>query len=261
MQTMPSIPLISGIPAFRDNYIWLIQHESRAWVVDPGDAEPVLHVLSLQNLQLDGILLTHHHADHIGGVEQLQQHYQNRLTVYGPAVEEIPGCTVGLVGGENLNLLGVPVQVLSVPAHTRGHLAYYAEPLRALFCGDALFGAGCGRLFEGSPSDLLHAMTLIRVLPSDTQIYCAHEYTMMNLGFAQAVEPDNSEITQRVSDTQRLRDSGLPSVPSTLALECATNPFLRWDQSVVMASAKTQESDVASDVDVIRVLREWRNRF
>ncbi len=258
---MQSIPQISGIPAFRDNYIWLVQHESRAWVVDPGDAEPVLQVLARAGLQLEGILLTHHHADHVGGVEKLQVHYPNRLTVYGPVVEEIPGCTVGLLGGENLNFFGMPVQVLSVPAHTRGHLAYYVEPLSALFCGDALFGAGCGRLFEGSPSDLLRAMSLIRALPSDTKIYCAHEYTMMNLGFAQAVEPDNSVITQRIIDTQCLRDRGLPSVPSTLELECASNPFLRWDQPEVIAAAQKQELNVTGEVDVIRVLREWRNGF
>ena len=271
MQTTTSSPAdeiqIVPLPAFRDNYIWLLQRGESAAVVDPGDGEPVLAALRKLGLRLEAILLTHHHADHVGGVEALLAAWPHgeRPLIFGPAAESITGVTRPLAGGESIHLpgLGLEFQVLAVPGHTRGHLAYFCQLAGqpALFCGDTLFGAGCGRLFEGTPSQMARSLACIASLPDTTAIYCAHEYTAMNLGFAQAVEPRNPDISRRVAEVAALRRRDQPTLPSSLALEKATNPFLRCAQPEVIAAARRQGALGDDPVSVFAALREWRNQF
>jgi hydroxyacylglutathione hydrolase len=248
---------ISLIPAFKDNYIWLLTRGRSAFVVDPGDAGPVLAKLEADGLRLEGILITHHHADHQGGVAELQARYQ--AVVFAPAKESITGCTSPLGGGESIEVLGEKVRVMAVPGHTLGHLAYYVPG--ALFCGDTLFGAGCGRLFEGTPAQMSASLDSIAALPDETLIYCAHEYTEMNLRFALAVEPDNPALLQRVSRVAALRAAGQSSVPSTLAEEKASNPFLRCTEPVVVAAGLQHAAADASKTAVFAAIRGWRNGF
>jgi hydroxyacylglutathione hydrolase len=248
---------VSFIPAFKDNYIWLLCRDRQAIVVDPGEAGPVLARLQTDGLTLAGILITHHHADHQGGVAELAAHHC--APVFAPASESITGRTDPLRGGENLDLLGERVQVLAVPGHTAGHLAYLTGD--RLFCGDTLFGAGCGRLFECTPAQMAASLAAIAALPPTTLIHCAHEYTAMNLRFAQAVEPDNPDIAARVAQVADLRRTGQPSVPSTLAEELATNPFLRCRHPAVIAAARQHGAADDSPVAVFAALRGWRNDF
>lgn len=248
---------ISFIPAFKDNYIWLLTRGRRAAVVDPGDAAPVLARLAAEGLTLESILITHHHADHQGGVAALIKRWQPE--VFAPAAESITGCSHPLTGGECIEILGQRIEVMAVPGHTLGHLAYLAPG--ALFCGDTLFGAGCGRLFEGTPAQMAAALDTIAALPASTRIYCAHEYTEMNLRFALAVEPDNPAVRQRVARVAALRAAGLPSVPSTLADELATNPFLRCGEPAVIAAGLRNAAVDRSKTAIFAAIRSWRNGF
>ncbi len=248
---------ISLIPAFKDNYIWLLHEGRRAFVVDPGDAAPVLARLNADGLDLEGILITHHHADHQGGIAELAARWP--VKVYAPASESITGRTHPLRGGECIEVLGQTLHVLAVPGHTLGHLAYYAPGV--LFCGDTLFGAGCGRLFEGTPEQMSASLVSIAALPDDTLIYCAHEYTAMNLPFARAVEPDNPAITARINEVAALRAAGLPSVPLTLAEEKASNPFLRCQEPAVIAAGLANFAVDRSKTAIFAALRAWRNDF
>lgn len=258
--TEPSIPFdVQAIPAFRDNYIWLLRRGQSAVVVDPGDAAPVEVVLEREGLRLEAILVTHHHADHQGGVARLAEHWQP--AVFGPGAESITGLTHPLSGGETIALpmLDAEARVLHVPGHTLGHLAYVLPD--CLFCGDTLFGAGCGRLFEGTPQQMVTSLAQLAELPDRTRVYCAHEYTQMNLRFALAVEPQNAAIAARVADAAALRDSGVPTVPSTLALEKATNPFLRSHEPAVIATARARGAVADDAVSVFTSIRGWRNEF
>ena len=248
---------VSFIPAFKDNYIWLLTRGRRAAVVDPGDAAPVEARLAADGLSLEAILVTHHHADHQGGVRALAARWQP--AVFAPASESITGCTHPLSGGERIAILDCPVDVLAVPGHTLGHLAYVAPGM--LFCGDTLFGAGCGRLFEGSPAQMAASLSLLAELPDDTAVYCAHEYTALNLGFACAVEPDNPALAARVVRVAAQRAAGLPSVPSTLGEEKATNPFLRCGEPAVVAAALAHGAVDRSPTAVFAAIRGWRNTF
>ncbi|MBL8430679.1 MAG: hydroxyacylglutathione hydrolase [Dechloromonas sp.] len=249
---------ISLIPAFKDNYIWLLTRGKRAFVVDPGDASPVIARLEADDLTLEGILITHHHADHQGGVAELKARWP--VEVHAPANESITGCTRPLSGGERIDVLGQMVDVMAVPGHTLGHLAYLAPG--TLFCGDTLFGAGCGRLFEGTPEQMSASLDSIAALPDDTLVYCAHEYTEMNLRFALAVEPENAALQARVAKVSALRAAGLPSVPLTLAEEKATNPFLRCaDQAVMSAAEKRNPAVDRKKAAIFREIRSWRNDF
>jgi len=248
---------ILHIPAFKDIYIWLLVCDGRAAVVDPGDAAPVIARLDEMQLRLETILITHHHDDHQGGVEELVARWQPR--VFGPAGESITGCTDPLSGGETIDVLGQTVDVLPVGGHTRGHLAYYVP--RAVFCGDTLFGAGCGRLFEGTPAQMSASLDRLAALPDDTKVYCAHEYTEANLRFAVAVEPENVALRARVERVAALRAAGLPSVPSTLGEEKATNPFLRCNESAVIEAALGHAAVDASPVAIFAAIRGWRNSF
>ena len=248
------------IPAFKDNYIWLLRKGASAVVVDPGDANCVLEVLERERLTLDSILITHHHHDHQGGVAGLLSRYPS-AEVFGPAVESITGLTRPLRGGEAIAPAGLDVelQVLAVPGHTLGHLAYYCPD--ALFCGDTLFGAGCGRLFEGTPAQMNASLGRLATLPDDTLVYCAHEYTEANLRFALAVEPRNAAVRERVERVAALRAAGHSSVPSTLREEKATNPFLRCSEPAVVAAALEHAAVDASPGAVFAAIRRWRTDF
>ena len=248
---------ILHIPAFKDNYIWLLVGDGRAGVVDPGDARPVIDRLEALHLQLETILITHHHDDHQGGVEELVERWQPR--VFGPAEESITGCTDPLRGGEKIEVLGQLVDVLPVGGHTRGHLAYHLPG--AVFCGDTLFGAGCGRLFEGTPAQMHASLARLAALPDETKVYCAHEYTEANLRFARAVEPQNAALRERIARVAGIRAAGVPSVPSTLREEKDTNPFLRSGEPAVITAAQEHGAVDASPVNVFAAIRGWRNTF
>jgi hydroxyacylglutathione hydrolase len=248
---------ISFIPAFKDNYIWLLTQGKRAFVVDPGDAAPVIARLKADDLTLEGILITHHHADHQGGIAELKARWD--LEVYAPANESITGRTRPLSGGEQIAVLDQMLEVMAVPGHTLGHLAYLAPG--ALFCGDTLFGAGCGRLFEGTPGQMSASLDRIASLPDSTLVYCAHEYTEMNLGFALAVEPENAALQVRVAKVAALRAAGLPSVPSTLGEEKATNPFLRCTEKAVIEAGLQHAAVDREKTSIFTAIRSWRNNF
>lgn len=256
---------IVPIPAFSDNYIWLIRAGDCAVVVDPGDAAPVTAYLKSTGLRLLAILLTHHHNDHVGGALELSQ--ATGATVYGPASERLPCCDVPLKEGDRVEIaeVGLAMQVLDVPGHTAGHIALagqVAEHASVLFSGDTLFAGGCGRLFEGTPSQMLDSLDKFNNLPADTQVFCGHEYTLANLRWAMAVEPSNSALKKTFADAQALRARQEPTLPTSIGRERETNPFLRTRQATVAeAAAVWAEKPLAAPVEVIAALREWKNNF
>jgi hydroxyacylglutathione hydrolase len=251
---------IEPVPAFKDNYLWLLVRGRDAAIVDPGDAAPVEARLARDGLHLAAIVVTHHHADHVGGVERLKARYGAH--VYGPAGEDIPECDTALAGGDAIDVLGVRFEVLDVPGHTRGHIAYYSGAERILLAGDTLFAGGCGRLFEGTPAQMHASLAKLAQLPGDTRVYCAHEYTLANLRFAQAVEPDNAALAARIRACEEKRARGEPTVPSTIAEELATNPFLRSVVPAVRAAAEAREPGAGRDaVSTFAAIRAWKNKF
>ncbi len=252
--------LIEPIPAFDDNYVWWLADGRAAVVVDPGDAAPVARRLSQTGLQLTAILVTHHHGDHVGGVEALVE--ATGAHVYGPAAEAIACVRTPLSAGDRIEVLGHSFEVIDVPGHTRGHIAYYAPRLAALFCGDTLFACGCGRLFEGTPQQMAESLGRLARLPGETSVYCAHEYTLANIRFALAVEPDNPRLAARGRACEAARVAGRPTLPSTIAEELATNPFLRCDVPALRARAERETPGAgASAVATFAALRAWKNRF
>jgi len=251
---------IEPIPAFADNYFWLIARGGDAAVVDPGDAQPVLQRLQQRMLRLTDILVTHHHGDHVGGVTALVQ--ASGARVWGPRRETIPSRVVALADGERIEVLSMEFEIIDVPGHTLGHIAYHAPQRQWLFCGDTLFGAGCGRLFEGTAEQMTTSLGRLAALPDATEVFCAHEYTLSNLRFALAVEPDNRALLERQRACAALRQRGLPTLPSTIAEERATNPFLRCDVPAVQrAAAARAGSEPATSTEVFAVLRQWKNAF
>lgn len=256
------MPDIVPIPAFQDNYIWTLHDRKHAVVVDPGDAAPVRAYFDAHKLKLAAILCTHHHHDHVGGVCELAQLYN--APVYGPRHENIP-CTSHPIGeGDTIAIaeLGIKLDVLDIPGHTRGHVAYL--DMGAVFCGDTLFGCGCGRLFEGTALQLHHALQRLAHLPASTLVYCAHEYTEANIRFALACEPGNKQLQQRQADARALRAAGQPTLPSTIALEKSTNPFLRCTEPEIIRNMERQTGiklPSENEAAVFAALREWRNRF
>lgn len=251
---------ITAIPAFGDNYIWLLKADGPACaVVDPGDSAPVIEVLEARGLDLRYILLTHHHADHIGGVARLLERYD--AVIFGPDDERIPFEQKLCRDGDLVQLpdLQAEFRVLEVPAHTRSHIAFYGEG--ALFSGDTLFSMGCGRFFEGSPADMQKALDKLAALPGATNNYCAHEYTQSNAAFALQVEPHNSALQNRAHQVDLLRAAGKITVPTQLAAELATNPFLRTRENDVVEAARKIDPDASPGVSTMAVIRAWKDRF
>ncbi|MFS8855717.1 hydroxyacylglutathione hydrolase [Synechococcus sp. H55.7] len=250
---------ILQLPALRDNYIYLLYdpETATAAVVDPAVAEPVLDKLAELGAELVAIFNTHHHHDHVGGNLQLVARYP-RAVVYGSQVDRgrIPGQRVELQAGETVEFAGRQAKVLFVPGHTRGHVAYYFPESGDLFCGDTLFAGGCGRLFEGTPEQMLGSLDQLRQLPEPTRVWCAHEYTLNNLKFALTVDGDNPDLQARYQQVVALRQAGSPTVPSTIGEERRTNPFLRWDQPALQAATGVQDP-----VRVFARLRGMKDQF
>lgn len=248
------------IPAFEDNYLWLLVQGNHAAVVDPGDAEPVWDYLVQHQLKLCAILCTHHHGDHIGGIRSLLAH--GSVPVYGPAREAIPGRTVAVKQGDVVSIpeLALEFAVLDVPGHTIGHVAYYGAD--RLFCGDTVFGCGCGKLFEGTPPMMHASLSKIAALPDHTLLYCAHEYTLENMQFAKTVEPGNTALRDREAKDRQRREQGLPTVPFSLGLEKQTNPFLRSHEASVIQAAETHTGQTLSEpAQVFAAVRAWKDTF
>ena len=251
---------VEPIPAFEDNYIWTLRHDppgDTVALVDPGEAAPVLRWLAQTGARPEAILVTHRHGDHTGGIAELVAKFP--VPVYGPAREAADVVTHPLRDGDRVTVLGVGFEVFDLPGHTLGHVAYYASDV-GLFCGDVLFGAGCGRVFEGTPERMHSSLARIAALPPRTRIYCAHEYTASCLCFARTVEPDNAAIAARIQHVAALRASGAPSVPSTLAEELETNPFLRWrSPGVIAAAALRLGRPPTGDAETFAAIRQWRD--
>jgi hydroxyacylglutathione hydrolase len=261
--TLGNMTPVLHVCAFEDNYIWLIRGRSaadRVAIVDPGDAGPVLAALEQQRLTPVAILCTHHHNDHVGGTEDILRHYS--LPVYGPARERIPAITHKLKDGDRVALaeLGLEFDVLDVPGHTAGHIAYHGASM--LFCGDTLFSAGCGRLFEGTAEQMHTSLSRFAALPEKTGVYCAHEYTAANLRFALTVEPGNHDTRAHFEKTQALRARNTPTLPSTIGLERRINPFLRTGQATVREAVSTHVArPLTGDAEVFAELRRWKDNF
>ncbi|WP_077002919.1 hydroxyacylglutathione hydrolase [Variovorax sp. KK3] len=259
------------LPAFADNYIWMLQDGRNAIVVDPGDAAPVFDALARGSLQLAAILVTHHHADHTGGVAALRD--ATGAPVFGPAREAVPEPLTRLAHGDHAEVLGLRFQVIDVPGHTAGHIAYFLPadarsaaagvPAPLLFCGDTLFSGGCGRLFEGTPAQMLASLDALAALPGGTRVCCAHEYTLSNLRFANAVEPGNAELAQYTAQCESLRARGEPTLPSQLGTERLINPFLRSREATVLQAVRNHAGLPAQSgaAEVFAALRQWKNDF
>ena len=253
---------IIPLPAFTDNYIWLLHDGQQALVVDPGDAQPVFEALSKLGLQLATILVTHHHPDHTGGVAALRE--ATGAQVFGPVNETLPEPLTRVQAPNVVNFLGLRFEVIDVPGHTAGHIAYFCDAVDGaplLFCGDALFSAGCGRLFEGTPAQMLASLDQLAALPDNTRVCCTHEYTLSNLKFALAVDPANADLALYNAHAQALRAQELPTLPSNLLLERQINPFLRSREPALIASARTFDPSAQDEVSVFAALRQWKNQF
>lgn len=253
------------IPAFHDNYLWLFHRDgdTRSYVVDPGDAAPVEAVLKNRGLSLAGILITHHHHDHTGGIDTLLEKWD--VPVYGPAGGSVAQVTQSVGDGDTVMLEpGLEFRVLTVPGHTLDHLAYVnqANDPPLLFCGDTLFAGGCGRLFEGSAEQMHQSLSKLRQLPDNTLVYCAHEYTLSNLAFAVAVDAQNSELQKRITTEQAKRERDQATVPSTMGLEKSTNPFLRCHDPAIKAAAESHSGrQLNSEPEVLAAIRAWKDNF
>ena len=249
---------ISPIRAFSDNYIWLIVRNNQAFVVDPGEPGPVLGALQAENVELAGILVTHHHFDHTGAVADLKT--ETGCEVWGPPASPAGPYDRSVTEGDTVSVLGVDFSVLSVPGHTLDHIAYHSPDEQALFCGDTLFVGGCGRVFEGTPLQMRGSLEKLRGLPPETLIFCAHEYTLANLRFARLVEPNNSALSAFLGACEARRANGEPTVPSRISDELACNPFLRWDSPEVKETLKASGKLAEDTADgVFTAVREWKN--
>ena len=251
---------IEPIAAFSDNYIWLLSTNEGSIVIDPGESKSLLKILKENKLDLRAILITHHHFDHTGGIEEILSEIS--IDVYGPK-NNIASINKRLVGGSKINLLGIEFEVIEIPGHTLDHIAYYSknngQPI--LFCGDTLFAGGCGRVFEGTFEQMHNSLSILKKLPSNTKIYCGHEYTESNLAFAKNVEPLNENIISRYNETLNLRKQGIPSLPSTIEAELQTNPFLRVDTEEVQEMILKKFNTPKDDEEVFTALRQWKDNF
>lgn len=251
---------IVALRAFNDNYIWTLRDATHAAVVDPGDAGPVLAFLKRERLTLAAILNTHHHNDHVGGNAELLQH--TRVPVFGPRDERIADVTDRVGDGDRVRIphFDLELTVTEIPGHTRSHIAFHGAGM--LFCGDTLFAAGCGRLFEGTPAQMHDSLGKLMRLPDDTRVYCGHEYTLANIQFAKVANPGNSALAALESRARRQREAGEPTLPSTIGQEKATNPFVRCADADVIAAASRHAGRALGDpVSVLGAIREWKNSF
>jgi len=255
---------IYRLPAFVDNYIFLLHDSAQniAAVVDPGDAKPVIDKLNELGANLVAIFNTHHHSDHIGGNLALLRHFPKAL-VYAGAEDRgrIPQQHVFLQDGDQVTFGDHVAEIFFVPGHTRAHIAYYFPPINLndwgnLFCGDTIFSGGCGRLFEGTPAQMVHSLTKLRSLPDSTRVWCAHEYTLKNLQFALTVDRDNVDLQQRYGEVKDLRDRGQPTIPTLLGVEKRTNPFLRWDHPTLQLVTKAKD-----EIQTFARLRGMKDHF
>lgn len=265
-QTTPNMQ-VSMIKAFSDNYIWAISTNESSLIalVDPGDANVCIEFIEQNHKQLNAILITHHHPDHVGGIKKLLSYCQENewpLTIYGPENEKIPHCDVKLNEDSlvQLNELALEFTVIDLPGHTSGHIAYLAQD--NLFCGDTLFSGGCGRLFEGTPSQMLTSLNKLQTLPERTHVYCAHEYTKANLDFALTVEPSNKELVYYYNQVLKKRAENIATIPTSIMQEKMINPFLRCDQESIMASASEYLGEAVNDILItFTTIRAWKDNF
>ncbi len=252
------------IPIYDDNYVWIIQHEARCIIVDPGDAQPVLAYLDSHNLIPDTILVTHKHWDHVTGISAIKNRFPD-IHLYGPEFEDIPHRDTALAGGEVLSLAGLEWSVLALPGHTMGHIGFMVtdhEQQTHLFSGDTLFACGCGRMFEGTPSIYQATLSIIRDLPVNTLIYGTHEYTLANIDFALNVEPNNTRLLHRQDVFTALREQNTPTLPTTVGEERMTNPFLRWDQPDIIRAVQHRTGEVlVTPEEVFGAVRAWKDAF
>ncbi|MDA1332132.1 MAG: hydroxyacylglutathione hydrolase [Proteobacteria bacterium] len=248
------------VKAFQDNYIWTIHNQTHAVIVDPGDSKPVLDFLTYNDLILSAILITHHHADHIGGIANIIDNYN--VPVYGPKTEDIPNISHRLVEGDEVKLdeLGLMFNILDIPGHTSGHIAYFDE--QRVFSGDTLFSCGCGRIFEGTPPQMFRSLQKLARLSDSTEVYCTHEYTLSNIKFARAVEPNNTILSNYEHlITSKLSNQQI-SLPTSIGLEKSVNPFLRCDEPTVISTAQTKAQETLSNpIEVFTAIRKWKNDF
>ncbi|MEE8321244.1 MAG: hydroxyacylglutathione hydrolase [Gammaproteobacteria bacterium] len=250
------------VPALSDNYIWLLnnEHGDQVAIVDPGEAIPVLRKVKEDNLKPIAILITHHHWDHVNGIDELLENYS--IPVYGPASEQVKHRTHALKQGDRVDLpeLELTIDIYDVPGHTAGAIAYFGRNI--LFSGDTLFTAGCGKLFEGTPAQMHDSLSKLAALPDETLLYCGHEYTLNNLAFALAVEPYNTSIPARLNEVKQLREQGLPSVPSPMKMEKETNPFLRTQhKAVIEAASQYAGKQLTQGAEVLAAIRHWKDHF
>ena len=253
---------IIPLPALKDNYIWLLKNtiSRHVAIVDPSEAEPVLNVIKSEGLIPIAIMITHHHWDHVGGIQGITEQFE--IPVYTPKTETVAGSTNPVAEGDIISLseLELSLEILDVPGHTSGAIAYYTDTV--VFSGDTLFTAGCGRMFEGTPPQMHASLSKFKTLPDSTLLYCGHEYTASNLKFAASVEPDNAAIHKRLQHVEKLRNSNQPTVPATLAEEKQTNPFLRCEISdVIMAASHFSDKDLNEPSEVFAALRKWKDDF
>jgi hydroxyacylglutathione hydrolase len=249
---------IVPVPAFKDNYIWTLRDATHAAVVDPGDAKPVIDYLDREGLELAAILNTHHHADHVGGNAELLRRRQ--VPVFGPRDERIAEVSQRVGDGDRFRLphFDIELAVIEIPGHTRSHIAFTGDGL--LFCGDTLFAAGCGRLFEGTPAQMHASLDRLAALPDSTRVYCGHEYTLANIRFAKAVEPRNAALLDFETRAARQRERGEPTLPTDIGQEKATNPFLRVrEPAIIEAASRYRSADLRDPVEVLAAIREWKN--
>jgi len=254
---------VTAIPAFKDNYLWLIEADSHCYIVDPGDGLVVHQWLQRRGKRLSAILITHHHRDHIGGIDMLLRHYP--VPIYGPHSDYIPQITHPLTDNDRLSLPGLPLKAIAVPGHTMDHIAYFTHPEKQdplLFCGDTLFAGGCGRIFDGTAERLHNSLTKLSRLPGETRVFCAHEYTLANLQFARTIEQNNKDLMKRIGVEEQKRMHNQPTLPTTMAIERATNPFLRCQHDNIKRNVeKHYQTTISSELEVFTLMRQWKDNF